>query len=80
MTRLNRALEELRRLGLTPYKAWLCVEHFQCPENVDPLEVFKALEDYLKALAEQGVDPEEEWWHRYLEETRAREKRVPVPA
>lgn len=82
MSGLERALERLRELGLTPYEAWKCVEHFQCPEGVDYGDVFSALADYLEAVAGQGLpDPEEEWEKRYMEELGAgEEKRVAVPA
>jgi len=77
--RLELALKKLRVLGLTPYEAWKCVEHFRCPRGVDYVEVFEALADYLEAIAEQGLpDPEEEWERRYMEEVRAEEKRKVV--
>lgn len=76
MGRLERALDRLRGLGLTPYEAWLCVEHFECPEGVDYGEVFDALAGYLEAVAEQGLpDPEEEWERRYMEEVGAERER-----
>ncbi len=82
MSRLERALGRLRELGLTPYEAWRCVEHGECPKGVDYGEVFDALADYLEAVAEQGLpDPEEEWEKRYMEEVEAEEeRRVAVPA
>jgi len=77
--KLRKSLEKLRSLGLEPYEAWLCVEHFECPEGVDYGEVFDALMDYLEALSERGESPEEEWERRYMEE-RGEGRKVAVPA
>jgi len=83
MSRAQRLLDRLHRMGFaSPYEAWLCVEHFECPEGVDYGEAFNTLMDYLELLAEQGLNPEEEWERRYMEELEAEKKRqrLPVPA
>ncbi len=83
MSRAQRLLDRLRSMGFaSPYEAWLCVEHFECPEGVDYGEAFNTLMDYLELLAEQGLDPEEEWEKRYMEELEAEKKRqrLPIPA
>jgi hypothetical protein len=78
--KLRESMERLQRLGFnTPYEAWLCVEHGECPEGVDYGEVFNALMDYLEALSERGESPGEEWERRYMEERREKRKAV-VPA
>ena len=82
MSRVERLLEKIRSLGFaSPYEAWKCVEHFECPEDVDYGEAFDALMDYIEVLTEQGLTPEEEWERRYMEELEAEKKqRPPLPA
>ena len=76
MGRLERALERLRGLGLeSPYEAWRCVEHGECPEEVDYMEAFNSLMDYLELVAEKGGSPVGEWEKRYMEELEAEEER-----
>ena len=73
--------KRLRELGLTLYEAWRCVEHGMCPENVDPIDVEEAFwmyVDAVEALEKRSIIAELE--RRYMEETRAREKKIPVPA
>jgi len=68
-------VDRLRELGFdTPYEAWLCVEHGDCPDEVDYGEAFNALMDYLEALSERGESPEEEWEQRYMEGREVRRK------
>ena len=72
--------EKLRELGLSLYKAWKCIEHGECPEEVDPVEVeeaFWAVVDAVEALEGKNIIGELE--RRYLEE-RAGERKLPVPA
>ena len=66
-------------LGLTLYEAWKCVEHGECPEGVDPVDVeeeFWAVVDSLEAAGKRDVVGELE--RRYAEELRRR--KVPVTA
>lgn len=83
MSRAEQLLEKLRGMGFaSPYEAWKCVEHFECPPGVDYGEAFNTLMDYIEELTEQGLTPEEEWEQRYIEELEAGKKRqkLPVPA
>jgi len=73
--------KRLRELGLTLYDAWKCVEHGECPETIDPVDVEEAfwmIVDAVEALEGRSIIGELE--QRYAEETKTREKRVPVPA
>jgi len=82
-------LEEMKRLGekklmemgLSLYEAWRCVEHLECPPGVDYGELYEAFwmyVDAVEALERRSIIDELE--RRYMEETRARERRVQVPA
>ena len=69
--------EKLRKLGLTLYEAWKCVEHMECPPGIDYGELYEALwmyVDAVEALEKRSVIGELE--RRYMEEKR----RVAVPA
>ena len=80
MSRAERLLEKLRRLGFaSPYEAWKCVEHFECPPGIDYGEVFDTLMDYIELLTEQGLTPEEEWEQRYMDEVEAERERRKLP-
>ena len=75
--------KRLRELGLTLHDAWRCVEHGECPEGVDPVDVeesFWAYVDAVEALERRSIIGELE--HRYMEELEAGKKRqkLPVPA
>jgi len=75
--------KRLRELGLTLYDAWKCVEHGECPEGLDPLEVEEAfwmIVDAVEALEKRNIIAELE--RRYMEELEAEKKRqrLPVPA
>ena len=73
--------KRLRELGLSLYEAWRCVEHMECPEGVDYGELYEAfwmVVDAAEALEGRSIIDELE--RRYMEEARAREKKLPVPA
>lgn len=73
-------LERLRAMGLSPYEAWKCVEHLECPRGVDYGELYEAFwmyVDAVEALERRSVIRELE--HRYIEEVRGR-RRVAIPA
>ena len=83
MDRLKGILDRLRGLGFkSPYEAWLCVEHGECPEEVDYMEAFNTLMDYLELVAEREGSPVGEWEKRYMEEVGAgkRGQKLPVHA
>ncbi len=72
--------KRLRELGLTLYDAWRCVEHGECPEGVDPVDVEEAfwmIVDAVEVLEGRSIIGELE--RRYMEEGRRKEK-LPVPA
>ena len=69
--------EKLRKLGVTLYDAWRCVEHMECPPGVDYgdlCEAFWMYVDAVEALERRSIIGELE--RRYMEEKR----RVAVPA
>jgi len=73
--------QRLRELGLSLYEAWRCVEHMECPGGVDYGELYEAFWMYVDAVeALEGRSIIAELERRYMEEARARERRVPVPA
>ena len=72
--------QRLRELGLSLYEAWKCVEHGECPEGVDPVDVEEAfwmVVDALEALEKKNLVKELE--QRYTKEL-GKKQRLTVPA
>ena len=69
--------KRLRELGLTPYEAWRCVEHGECPRGVDPVDVEEAfwmIVDAAEALEGRSIIAELE--RHYMKVRRRREVNV----
>ncbi len=77
--RRNKGEAVTRALGLTLYEAWKCVEHGECPEGVDPVDVeaFWMYVDAVEALEKKNVTEELE--QRYTKEL-GKKQRLTVPA
>ena len=74
--------QRLWELGLSLYEAWKCVEHSECPEGVDPVDVEEAFWMYVDAVeALEKKNVIEELEQRYTKELELRRKqRLTVPA